>query len=86
MSKHQTLDEAYAEPANFLEIDVCNPQTHGFGRSRYTDYEIHVRVRSCSALTDPVADLTADKSTRVQAEGLQGPQTLQRLCVAQRRA
>ena len=44
MAKKQTLDEAYAEPANFLEIDVCNPQTHGFGGKRYTDFEIHVRV------------------------------------------
>ncbi len=43
-TKKQTLDEAYAEPANFLEIDVCNPQTHGFGRSRYTDFEVHARV------------------------------------------
>lgn len=45
-AKKQTLQEAYAEPANFLEIDVCNPQTHGFGRGRYTDYEVHTRVRS----------------------------------------
>ena len=44
MSKSQTLEEAYGEPANFLEIDVGNPQTHGFGRARYTDYEVHVRV------------------------------------------
>eukprot|EP00051_Salpingoeca_urceolata_P027368 m.481186 g.481186 ORF g.481186 m.481186 type:complete len:151 (+) comp22077_c0_seq1:205-657(+) len=40
----QTLDDAYAPPANFLEIDVCNPQTHGFGRARYTDYEIRVKT------------------------------------------
>ena len=44
MAGKQTLEEAYGEPANFLEIDVCNPQTHGFGRSRYTDYEVHTRV------------------------------------------
>ena len=42
----QTLSEAYAEPMNFLEVDVINPQTHGFGRNRYTDYEIHTRVRA----------------------------------------
>lgn len=29
MSKKQTLDDAYAAPANFLEIDVINPITHG---------------------------------------------------------
>ena len=44
MAGKQTLEEAYGEPANFLEIDVCNPQTHGFGRGRYTDYEVHTRV------------------------------------------
>ena len=40
----QTLDEAYAPPANFLEIDVVNPITHGVGKARYSDYEIRLRV------------------------------------------
>eukprot|EP00048_Salpingoeca_helianthica_P022067 m.16210 g.16210 ORF g.16210 m.16210 type:complete len:155 (-) comp6837_c0_seq1:23-487(-) len=44
MARLQTLEEAYSEPTNFLEIDVCNPQTHGEGRARYTDYEIRVRT------------------------------------------
>uniref|UniRef100_F1LAC5 Sorting nexin-12 n=1 Tax=Ascaris suum TaxID=6253 RepID=F1LAC5_ASCSU len=44
--KRQTLDEAYAPPANFLEIEVVNPITHGVGKSRYTDYEIRLRVSS----------------------------------------
>lgn len=44
--KKQTLDDAYAPPSNFLEIDVSNPETHGFGRNRYTDYEIRMRVRA----------------------------------------
>lgn len=44
-TKKQTLDDAYAEPANFLEIDVCNPITHGVSRNRYTDYEVRMRVR-----------------------------------------
>lgn len=43
-SKKQTLDDAYAAPANFLEIDICNPQTHGVGRTRYTDYEVRMKV------------------------------------------
>lgn len=43
-TKKQTLDDAYAVPANFLEIDVCNPITHGVARNRYTDYEIRMRV------------------------------------------
>ena len=34
-SKKQTLDDAYAAPANFLEIDVINPITHGIGGKRY---------------------------------------------------
>ncbi|XP_075678534.1 sorting nexin 3 [Dermatophagoides pteronyssinus] len=42
-TKKQTLDDAYAVPANFLEIDVCNPITHGVARNRYTDYEVRMR-------------------------------------------
>ena len=47
-TKKQTLDDAYAEPANFLEIDVCNPQTHGVARNRFTDYEVRMRVNCFS--------------------------------------
>lgn len=43
-SKKQTLDDAYAAPANFLEIDVVNPITHGVARARYTDFEVRMRV------------------------------------------
>lgn len=42
--KKQTLDDAYAVPANFLEIDVVNPITHGDGPKRYTDYEVRLRT------------------------------------------
>lgn len=42
--KKQSLDDAYAAPANLLEIEVCNAETHGFARNRYTDYEIKMRV------------------------------------------
>jgi len=42
-AKKQTLDDAYAIPANFLEIDVVNPITHGIARNRYTDYEVRMR-------------------------------------------
>ncbi|CAG8490135.1 5827_t:CDS:2 [Ambispora leptoticha] len=38
--KEQTPDEMYGIPENSLEIEVRNPQTHGFGRKMYTDYEI----------------------------------------------
>ena len=44
LSKKQTLDDAYAAPANFLEIDVINPITHGIGNKRYTDYEVRMKV------------------------------------------
>ena len=44
MAKKQTLDDAYAPPTNFLEIDVCNPLTHGLARNRFTDYEVKVKV------------------------------------------
>merc|ERR1712037_1040746 len=43
-SKKQTLDDAYAAPANFLEIDVINPITHGIGGKRYTDYEVRMKT------------------------------------------
>merc|ERR1712213_91392 len=44
MSKKQTLDDAYAAPANYLEIDVINPITHGIGNQRYTDYEVRMKT------------------------------------------
>ena len=31
-------------PSNFIEIQVKNPQTHGIGNNRYTDYEIDLKV------------------------------------------
>lgn len=31
-SRHQTADELYGVPENFLEIEVRNPMTHGIGR------------------------------------------------------
>jgi len=43
-SKKQTLDEAYSAPANFLEIDVTDPTTHGSAKTRYTDYEIRLKT------------------------------------------
>lgn len=43
--KKQTLDDAYAVPANFLEIDVVNPMTSLLtGKKRYTDYEVRMRT------------------------------------------
>ncbi|XP_030370070.1 sorting nexin-12 [Scaptodrosophila lebanonensis] len=43
--KKQTLDDAYAVPANFLEIDVVNPLTNmAAGKKRYTEYEVRMRT------------------------------------------
>ena len=44
--KKQTLDDAYAVPANLLEIEVSNPETHGLARTRYTDYEVKMKASS----------------------------------------
>jgi len=43
-SKQQTLEDAYSPPANFLEIDVSNPQVHGEAKARYVDYEVRLRT------------------------------------------
>ncbi|KAI8373164.1 sorting nexin-3 [Radiomyces spectabilis] len=43
-TREQTIEERYGIPENFLEIDVKNAQTHGFGRKMYTDYEIVCRT------------------------------------------
>ena len=33
-AKPQSISDAYAVPANFLEIDITNPQTHGVGEKK----------------------------------------------------
>ncbi|XP_072451538.1 sorting nexin-12 isoform X2 [Chiloscyllium punctatum] len=43
-SKPQDLNDAYGPPSNFLEIDIFNPQTVGVGRSKYTTYEVRMRI------------------------------------------
>lgn len=43
-TKPQNLNDAYGPPSNFLEIDVCNPETVGVGRNRYTTYEVKLKV------------------------------------------
>ncbi|XP_078492855.1 sorting nexin-12-like [Ciona intestinalis] len=41
----QDLSDAYSLPANFLEIEVSDPVTHGVGwRNRFTDYAIKVQT------------------------------------------
>lgn len=42
--------DAYAVPANFLEIDVVNPMTTiTAGKKRFTDYEVRMRVSTINA-------------------------------------
>lgn len=41
---HHGARDVYAEPENFLELEVVNPQTHQRGGSHYTDYEVVCRT------------------------------------------
>lgn len=43
-SKPQNLNDAYGPPSNFLEIDVSNPETTWVGRTKYTTYEVRLKV------------------------------------------
>merc|ERR1712117_759232 len=43
-STKQSLDDAYSPPANFLEIEVTSPRTHGVGNKRFADYEVRMRT------------------------------------------
>jgi len=54
-TKQISLEDRYDPPTNFLEIEILNPETHGFGNKRYTDYEIRMktnlpvfRLKECS--------------------------------------
>ena len=54
-TKKQSLDDMYSVPANFLEIDVINPQTTIVaGKKKFTDYEIRMRVSSIERLSSLV--------------------------------
>lgn len=44
MRVEQSLEDAYGLPENFLEIEVVDPQNHGFGNQMFTDYEIVLNV------------------------------------------
>ena len=44
LGEHAVHDEVYEEPEDLLEIEVCNPITHGHGTNKYTDYEIVCRT------------------------------------------
>lgn len=60
--KKQSLDDAYAAPANLLEIEVAEPENHGFGRQRYTDYEIRMRVSLTATVSAEAAKVACLQS------------------------
>ena len=98
ISKKQTLDDAYAAPANFLEIDVINPITHGVAGKRYTDYEVRLKVSHTYTLlftylftyvptyllTYLLHTLPSDQPACVPGEGVQCEKEIFRLRVAEK--
>ena len=84
-SKKQTLDDAYAAPANFLEIDVINPITHGVAGKRYTDYEVRLKVGP-PLVSSPLQynNLCSDHPASLQSEGVQRSPEIFRLRVAEK--
>ncbi|EEB90189.1 hypothetical protein MPER_11638 [Moniliophthora perniciosa FA553] len=84
LGRSQTIEEMYSVPESFLEIEVRNPQTHGFGRKMYTDYEIvcktnipafklrHSLVRRRYSDFEAFRDILERESTRVNIPPLPG--------------
>ncbi|KAI0744331.1 PX-domain-containing protein [Daedaleopsis nitida] len=82
--REQSIEEMYSVPESFLEIEVRNPQTHGFGRKMYTDYEIvcktnipafklrHSVVRRRYSDFEAFRDILERESTRVNIPPLPG--------------
>jgi len=80
----QTIEEMYSVPESFLEIEVRNPQTHGYGRKMFTDYEIvtktnipafklrHSSVRRRYSDFEAFRDILERESTRVNIPPLPG--------------
>jgi len=79
-----SVEEMYSVPESFLEIEVRNPQTHGFGRRMFTDYEIvtrtnipafklrHSIVRRRYSDFEAFRDILEHESTRVNIPPLPG--------------
>ncbi|XP_052026838.1 sorting nexin-3-like isoform X3 [Apodemus sylvaticus] len=44
ITKPQNRNDIYRPPSNFLKMDRSNQQTSGFGRGRFTTYEIRVKT------------------------------------------
>lgn len=53
--QRQTLEDAYAVPANQLEIEVTSPETHyEGGKKKFTDYLVNFKVSSFCRLRSEV--------------------------------
>jgi sorting nexin-3/12 len=82
--RDMSVEEMYSIPESFLEIEVRNPQTHGFGRKMYTDYEVvtktnipafklrHSIVRRRYSDFEAFRDILEHESTRVNIPPLPG--------------
>lgn len=42
--RHQTAEDRYGVPENFLEVEVRDPQMQESGKNKYVDYEIVCKV------------------------------------------
>ena len=42
--RQRKISDTYAEPANFLEIEITDPETIGSGSGRYTEYTMSMRT------------------------------------------
>ncbi|KAF8901806.1 Phox-like protein [Hymenopellis radicata] len=84
VGREQTIEEMYSVPESFLEIEVRNPQTTGFGRKQFTSYEIitktnipafklrHSLVRRRYSDFEAFRDILERESTRVNIPPLPG--------------
>lgn len=82
--RSQVVEDMYAVPENYLEIEVRDPRTHDFGRKMYTDYEIMCRtnipafkvkyssVRRRYSDFEAFRDILERESTRVNIPPLPG--------------
>jgi len=83
-ARSQAVEDMYAVPENYLEIEVRDPRTHDFGRKMYTDYEIMCRtnipafkvkyssVRRRYSDFEAFRDILERESTRVNIPPLPG--------------
>ena len=70
-TKKQSLDDMYSAPANFLEIDVINPQTTIVaGKKKFTDYEIRMRVSPRNLIYDAIEYILRNRFMLIEMNAL----------------